>query len=113
MCVSLGAQVRIDAVREATTRLLGTAGSKARSSIPQDCRLDTAKVWNAHLCTSISLRWKLGMRRALCILPEGAGKYDMRVHCVDASGQWMDARCSEGTLPKPVLTAGQRRMLNK
>lgn len=40
-------------------------------------------------------------------------RYDMRVHCVDASGQWMDARCSDGTLPKPVLTAGQRRMLNK
>jgi hypothetical protein len=41
-------------------------------------------------------------------------RYDMRVHCVDASGQWMEARCSEpGALPKPVLTAGQRRMFNK
>ncbi len=40
-------------------------------------------------------------------------RYDMRVHCVDSSGQWCDARCRDGTLPKPVLTAGQRRMLNK
>lgn len=40
-------------------------------------------------------------------------RYDMRVHCVDASGQWCDARCTDGTLPKPVLTAGQRRMFNK
>lgn len=40
-------------------------------------------------------------------------RYDMRVHCVDSSGNWLDARLTDGNVPKPVLTAGQRRMLNK
>jgi len=40
-------------------------------------------------------------------------RYDMRVHCVDSSGNWLDARLTDGNVPKPVLTAGQRRMFNK
>jgi hypothetical protein len=40
-------------------------------------------------------------------------RFDITVSFVDDSGRWCDGRVSDGTLPKPVLTAGQRRMLNK
>lgn len=40
-------------------------------------------------------------------------RFDMKVTFVDSEGQWCDGRVSDGTLPKPVLTAGQRRMLRK
>lgn len=40
-------------------------------------------------------------------------RFDIRVSFVGSDGRWCDGRVSDGTMPKPVLTAGQRRMLNK
>ena len=40
-------------------------------------------------------------------------KYDMRIHCIDSEGEWFNGRMTDGNIPKPVLTAGQRRMFNK
>lgn len=40
-------------------------------------------------------------------------RFDLRVHCPDASGQWFSGRLSDSGAPPQLLTSGQRRMLNR
>jgi hypothetical protein len=40
-------------------------------------------------------------------------KYDLRVHCVEASGAWFSGKLTQAEAPPPVLTAGQRRMFKR
>jgi len=40
-------------------------------------------------------------------------KYDMHIHCPTASGGWFSGRLTDENAPKPVLTAGQRRMFKR
>ena len=40
-------------------------------------------------------------------------RFDLRVHCPDASGEWFSGRMSDTDAPPAFLTSGQRRMLNQ